>query len=108
MIERIGRQACRICERLFPDPFVFAILLTFLTAGLAFVFTKSRPMDLVRSWQSADGFWSLLKFGMQMCLILVTGHALASTPSGSARQHVARSGRDAWKRPVRTLDARHA
>lgn len=26
-----------------------------------------------------DGFWNLLAFGMQMALIIVTGHALASS-----------------------------
>jgi len=36
----------------------------------------------VKSWAGTEGVWSagLLKFGMQMCLILVTGHALASSP----------------------------
>ena len=27
-----------------------------------------------------NGFWNLLAFGMQMALIIVTGHALASSP----------------------------
>jgi short-chain fatty acids transporter len=32
---------------------------------------------MVKFW--GDGFWNLLAFGMQMALIIVTGHALASS-----------------------------
>lgn len=33
---------------------------------------------MIKYWN--QGFWALLSFGMQMCLILVTGHALATSP----------------------------
>ncbi|HHN79007.1 MAG TPA: short-chain fatty acid transporter, partial [Phycisphaerales bacterium] len=38
-------------------------------------------------WRADDGLWRFLAFGMQMCLILVTGHALAS--SGPVRRLIA-------------------
>jgi short-chain fatty acids transporter len=36
------------------------------------------PFQMIQHWY--NGFWELLTFGMQMILILVTGHALASAP----------------------------
>ena len=44
---------------------------------LAFALTPQSPAALVMMWGS--GFWNLLAFAMQMVLILVTGHALASS-----------------------------
>jgi short-chain fatty acids transporter len=60
-----------------PDPFLFAILLTFLTLILGVIFTDSGPFAMLKHWYK--GFWELLTFAMQMCLILVTGYALATT-----------------------------
>jgi short-chain fatty acids transporter len=60
-----------------PDPFLFAILLTFLTFILGLIFTANGPFDMLKHWNK--GFWGLLTFSMQMCLILVTGYALATT-----------------------------
>ena len=62
-----------------PDSFVFALLLTLLCAILAVTFAGATPFAVIESWYK--GFWSLLEFGMQMVLILVTGFAIAlSTP----------------------------
>ncbi len=35
-------------------------------------------MEMIHFW--GDGFWGLLEFAMQMVLVLVTGHVLASSP----------------------------
>ena len=43
----------------------------------AIFLTKATPLQVVGFW--ADGFWSLLSFSMQMALVLVTGHTLASS-----------------------------
>ncbi|MEL6210600.1 MAG: TIGR00366 family protein, partial [Pseudomonadota bacterium] len=52
--------------------------------GAALVHTGGDVTRVLLAWVNGDGkirgFWSLLAFGMQMCLILVTGHALASSP----------------------------
>ena len=63
-----------------PDPFVLAVVLTFVTIALALLLTPSPPGKIVDAWASDLGLWSLLKFAMQMALILVTGHAVASSP----------------------------
>lgn len=60
-----------------PDPFIFAILLTLLTFILAFSLSGKSPVKLIGYWW--DGLWANLTFGMQMCLILVTGSALATS-----------------------------
>lgn len=85
MLSRLGLLISRLFHRIVPDPFIIAILLTFLTAALALSLgfrgsdasLPARASTLADAWGA--GIWDLLKFGMQMCLILVTGHALASS-----------------------------
>ncbi len=74
----MGQLFVRFAQRWMPDPFIFAILLTFLTYLVALVSTPHGALELIGFW--GDGFWAFLEFGMQMCLILVTGHALAEAP----------------------------
>jgi short-chain fatty acids transporter len=89
MFARIGLRLSGFLERFIPDPFVIAIGLTWLTAALAYAFGDfpgleeggSRALTLLDAWRDdSGGLWKLLGFGMQMCLVLVTGHALASAP----------------------------
>ncbi|MFL9985441.1 TIGR00366 family protein [Paraburkholderia sediminicola] len=77
MIQRISAFFTQVVHRVLPDPLIFAILLTGVTFALALGLTPKPPADLVMFWGS--GFWNLLAFSMQMAMILVTGHALASS-----------------------------
>lgn len=80
MLPRLGARIAAVFRASAPDPFVLAILLsatTFLLAWLHMGGAAGDAVSLVTAWQS--GLWDLLAFAMQMCLILVTGHALAST-----------------------------
>ncbi len=67
-------------KKLIPAPFTLAVLLTFLTMLLAFLFTGNRHAEgvtkIFTSWQY--GMWdpALLVFAVQMMLILVLGHVL--------------------------------
>lgn len=104
MISRLGLRICEVFRRTAPDPFVLAVLLTLLTAVLGLVLGfpggsgvswpefLDRAARLLDSWggierlangaakeSSSLGLWTLLGFGMQMCLVLITGHALASS-----------------------------
>jgi short-chain fatty acids transporter len=88
MLSRLGLAISRVFERIAPDPFVIAILLTLVTAVIALTWGEypaaqttlaERATYLLDQWRSDEGLWKLLAFGMQMCLILVTGHALAVT-----------------------------
>lgn len=77
MIKRMGDYFSDWARRYMPDPFIFAILLTFLTFIMGIIFTPNGPFKMILYWYK--GFWNLLTFAMQMCLILVTGYALATT-----------------------------
>lgn len=77
MIKGISRFFTQVVHRFLPDPLIFAIFLTVITFALALGFTPKTPGELVLLWGS--GFWNLLAFSMQMAMILVTGHALASS-----------------------------
>ena len=63
---------------IIPDPYLYALLLTFITAAGAWVFTATAPAKIVTAWY--DGIWAILAFAMQMALILATGVALAEAP----------------------------
>lgn len=78
MIGKISRAMTALVSRYLPDPLIFAMLLTMLVFIFGLFLTPHAPMDMVKMW--GDGFWNLLAFGMQMALIIVTGHALASSP----------------------------
>lgn len=68
----------RLMQRYLPDPYLFVVILTFVVFVLGLIFTPSSPLQMVNYW--GGGFWGLLSFSMQMVLVLVTGHVLASSP----------------------------
>jgi len=79
MLATIGSFFADRFRRWLPDSFVFAILLTFVSGVLALIVVEgTTPVGVLEAWQK--GFWDLLKFGMQMVLILATGYAIAISP----------------------------
>lgn len=74
-------------ERIMPDPYVFAVILTILAALLAFLLAPdASPKNVISAWY--EGVFQIFTFAFQMVLMLVTGYALASAPviaSGLAR-----------------------
>src|SRR5436309_3189899 len=75
MLRRITRVFVKYAERYIPDPYLYALILTFLTALAAYILTPADPAKIAASWY--DGIWAILAFAMQMALILSTGVALA-------------------------------
>jgi short-chain fatty acids transporter len=68
----------RVFEYAVPDPYVFAVMLTLLTAALAMVFAPHHRFDeIVAAWYK--GIFDIFAFALQMILILVTGFALAQS-----------------------------
>ncbi len=65
-------------QRYLPDPLIFVFILTLVVFLLGLAVTPASPAEMVRYW--GGGFWGLLTFAMQMVLVLVTGHVLASSP----------------------------
>jgi short-chain fatty acids transporter len=66
-------------EQLIPDPYVFAVILTFVAALLAyFLAPNGAPKNVLSAWYG--GVFQILTFAFQMVLMLVTGYSLASAP----------------------------
>ncbi len=78
LLTRIGEKFTDVFKRTMPDAFVFALVLTLLTALSAYLIMGTKPMDIISSWY--DGFWNLLTFGMQMVLLIITGYSIALSP----------------------------
>lgn len=78
MLTKIGEKFTDIFQRNMPDAYVFALILTLLTAILAFFFVDVSAIKILQSWY--DGFWTLLEFGMQMVLLIITGYSIALSP----------------------------
>jgi short-chain fatty acids transporter len=78
---RVARAALALTywsERWIPDAFIFALLATFIVLGSALLATPSTVGDVVDAW--GRGFWELIPFTLQMSLIIITGHVLATSP----------------------------
>ena len=74
-------------RRWTPDPFVIAILLTFLTLLLAVISgdvpdegagVADRGLVALKAW--GDGIWGLAAFTLQMSMILLCGFVVAKSP----------------------------
>ncbi|WP_373396403.1 TIGR00366 family protein [Algoriphagus halophilus] len=74
----LGEQFTNLFKKYMPDAFVFALVLTLIITGSAFLWTESTLMEIIAAWY--QGFWLLLEFGMQMTLLLVTGYSIALAP----------------------------
>jgi short-chain fatty acids transporter len=79
MIKRLGDVLARLSMKYLPDPFIFAVILTFISFILGVTITHQSVMQMVINWYK--GFWSLLPFSMQMCLMVITPAALVAAPS---------------------------
>jgi short-chain fatty acids transporter len=66
-------------ERIMPDPFVFAVLLTFVGALLARLLAPGATASSIASaWYG--GVFTIFAFAFQMVIMLVSGYALAVAP----------------------------
>jgi short-chain fatty acids transporter len=77
----LARAALRLTawtERWIPDAFIFALLATVLVFVAALIWTPSSAGQVVDAW--GGGFWDLIPFTLQMSLIIITGHVLATSP----------------------------
>ena len=79
MLSRLAARATSLTEHYMPAPYLFALLLTFLTAALGVGVMRTPVDDLVGYWYG--GLWEILTFTAQMVLVLLCGHALAEAPA---------------------------
>ncbi|QXX74376.1 short-chain fatty acid transporter [Methylovirgula sp. HY1] len=78
MLRQLTRVCVRYAERYIPDPYLYAVLLTFITVVAALIWTPSDPVKILTAWY--NGLWTILAFALQMALVLTTGVALAKAP----------------------------
>jgi short-chain fatty acids transporter len=79
LLARITAFFVYIFENIMPDPYVFAVLLTFLGAALAWKFApNANPTSIAAAWYG--GVFNLFTFAFQMVIMLVAGYALATSP----------------------------
>src|SRR3954463_3168303 len=81
-MKRFTNACVRYVERLMPDPFLLAVLLTAVAVIAVFVFVpNTSPGGLLDAWFS--GVWgpkNIFAFALQMIIILVAGYTLAEAP----------------------------
>ena len=77
-LQRLSQFFVTLLQRYLPDPFIFAALLTLVVFLWVMPVTQQGPIAVIDAW--AGGFWNLLTFSMQMAMVVVTGHAMASAP----------------------------
>src|SRR3984885_12631197 len=78
MLRPLPRFCVRYAERYIPNPFLYAVILTFITVSAALLWTASNAGEVIDAWYK--GIWEILAFALQMALVLVTGVTLADTP----------------------------
>ena len=77
MLHAMSRFFVTLVQKYLPDAYLFAIILTFISFIGALALTGKGFMAIITMW--GNGLWGILAFALQMILILVTGHALASS-----------------------------
>ena len=79
MFRKMVNASVRVVQRYLPEPFIFALLLTFISFAVAIPVCKQTPLEVLTNW--GNGVWGLLAFSMQMVLVLVCGSTLADAPA---------------------------
>ncbi|WP_316860727.1 TIGR00366 family protein [uncultured Cohaesibacter sp.] len=65
-------------DKLIPESFVFALILTAIVFVLAFFLTSSGPMAIISAWYG--GLWSMIAFAFQMTIMVVLTSMAAKSP----------------------------
>jgi short-chain fatty acids transporter len=82
LMQRLTALCVRYVERLMPDPYLFAVILTLIVVGLVGLLVNgAAPGGVLKAWYG--GVWgsqNIFTFAFQMVLILVTGYTLAEAP----------------------------
>jgi short-chain fatty acids transporter len=78
VVARVALALTDWTERWVPDAFIFALAATVIVLLVAAIATSSTVPQIVDAW--GRGFWDLIPFTLQMSLIIITGHVLATSP----------------------------
>jgi short-chain fatty acids transporter len=88
-MNRVVRPFTVLVERFYPDPFVFAIVLSGIIFLACIGLTEASPRETALAW--GDGLAGLMAFIGQLSLTLIASHALAHTDA--VRRLLERVGR---------------
>jgi len=77
VVARMALALTAWTERWVPDAFVFALVGTIVVVIAGTAATPSSLAQVIDAWGS--GFWELIPFTLQMSLIIITGHVLATS-----------------------------
>jgi short-chain fatty acids transporter len=77
LVARLAMALTAWTERWLPDAFIFALVFTLVVVIAAVAATPSTLVQAVDAW--GRGFWDLIPFTLQMALVVITGHVLASS-----------------------------
>ena len=78
VVARLALALTAWTERWVPDAFIFALLATLIVVLAGVFATPSTVGQVVDAW--GRGFWDLIPFTLQMALVIITGHVLATSP----------------------------
>jgi short-chain fatty acids transporter len=82
VIQRLTELCVRYVERLMPDPYLFAVILTLIVVALVALLVRGATgSGVLKAWYG--GVWgaqNIFTFAFQMVLVLVTGYTLAEAP----------------------------
>ena len=76
-LDSLAQPFVKFVDKCYPDAFLFVIILTFITFLLSLGFTESSSLEIVNAW--GNGLPKLFTFTAQICIIMITAHALAHT-----------------------------
>jgi short-chain fatty acids transporter len=82
VLRRLGERCSDLSEEYIPDPYVIAILLTFVASAAALL-TGAGPRQTLGAWNS--GVWTLLPFMASIAVLLMAGDAIAKSPKFTAQ-----------------------
>ena len=76
-LDSLAQPFVKFVDKCYPDAFLFVIILTFITFLLSLGFTDSSSIEIINAW--GNGLPKLFTFTAQICIIMITAHALAHT-----------------------------
>ena len=68
MFQDFGENITKGFKKFMPDSFVFALILTVITAVSALIWMNKSPLEVIIAWY--DGFFDLLAFWYANCFSL--------------------------------------
>jgi short-chain fatty acids transporter len=78
LLARIALTMTDWTERWVPDAFIFALIATVVVVVAGVAATPATVPEVIDAW--GKGFWELIPFTLQMSLIIISGHVLATSP----------------------------